>query len=156
MTIQKYDYVNGTDIKNLTQGVAVTLDEVKAEIDRIMDVFDVEFCPAEDLPIIGALFGFEIDTTEDPEYQRKLLKTAIDVIKNKGTFDSFKIIFKNLGFDITIKPQWTADYYEEVTVNLPYIQLDNLPAMDVGFYDIVVINPDDQYDEVKNLLEYVF
>ena len=100
-----YDYTQNSDIENLNQVTAITLDEAKATIDQMMDVFNVDFAPASTLPIIASLFGFAIDATEDIEYQRKLLKTSIDLIKTKGILTFFKVLLYNLGFDIEIIPQ---------------------------------------------------
>lgn len=156
MATYNFDYEAGTPIENLTQVVSITLDELKAYTDQIMDVFDVDMAQPEHLPIIGALFGFQIDTNEDPEYQRKLLKTSIDLLKTKGTIEAFQIVFSNLGYNVKVHPMWTADVSEEVTVNLPYIQINNLPPNAVGTYDIVVLNPDDQLDTLVAGIEYIF
>ena len=152
MPTKKFDYVNGTDVENFVQGVAITMDEAKAEVDRVMDIFDPDYATIDELPILGSLFGFDIDTKEDPEYQRKLLKTAIDLIKNKGTLSSFNILFHNLGYDMNLVPLWTADYSEEVAINLPYIQISEMPQLTTGTYDIMVVNPDDQYGTDTQIL----
>ena len=134
-----------TDIKALTQVMAVTLDEVKAMVDRLTDSLNIEFAPNEQLPLIAGILGFPYNEQDDPDFTRRQIKSAIDWYKTKGTTDSFKILFHNLGFDVDIIPLWTPDFCQNVPITTPFIFVQQVGlAYTYSQTPVEVTNPDGQ------------
>lgn len=142
-----FNYNTSSDIASITNEVAVTLDEIKAYIDQIFDVLDIDNCPVEHLNIIANLLNYPIDKEDDPTFIRRGLKNSISMYKTKGTEDCIKLLFYNLGFTVDIIPLWTPDIVENTLITPPYIQTSiintNFPYKP-GIYDVSVINPDNQ------------
>jgi len=136
---------NKSDVRAVTQLAAMTLDNVKYFIDTLLDNFDIDRVPDENLDIIHNILGYPQDKEEDPSFLRKNLKYAIDLYKTKGTVDSIKILFYSLGIDVDIIPLWTPDYTEYVEISPPYIKL-TMPAVQylAQSVDVTVVNPDEQ------------
>jgi hypothetical protein len=154
-----FDYDRASDVSILTHEVAITLDTAKAYIDQLLNSFDIDACPVEHLNIIANLLGYPVDKEEDSDFVRRSLRNTINMYKAKGTEDSIKILFYNLGFNVEIFPQWTADFIERVKLSPPYIkvfqQLVPKNAYKPGYNDVMVINPDRQYDTSTDAYQYL-
>lgn len=140
-----FDSETATDLEALNNVIAVSLDDLKAEIDQIVDNFDIDNAKAARLNIIGNLLGYKLGRETDPDFQRRSLKTAIDFYKAKGTPDSIKILFYTLGFDVEVIPLWSADFQEQILIEPPYISIAMISIPDnfqPGYYDVSVLNPD--------------
>jgi phage tail P2-like protein len=161
MAQYKFDYANATDVDALTHEVALTLDEVKAFIDQLLNSFDIEACPVENLNIIANILGFPIDREDDPDFVRRSLRNAIALYKAKGTADSIKVLFYNLGFYVDVVPLWTPDFVEKVRIFPPYIKAtiakipDNGNPYRPGYVDVTVVNPDEQFDTSVGAFQYI-
>ena len=158
MAQYKFDYSSASDADALTHQVAITLDEAKAFIDQLLNNFDVEACPVEHLNIIANILGYPIDREDDPDFVRKSLRSAISLYKTKGTEDAVKVFFYNLGFYVDVVPLWTPDVTENVEIFPPYLKA-YLPTVTgnpykVGYYDVTVINPDNQFDTSTGAYQY--
>lgn len=161
MAIYKYDYANASDVDAITHEVAITLDEAKAFIDQLLLNFDVESCPVENLNIVANILGYPVDREDDPDFVRRSLKNAISLYKAKGTADSIKVLFYNLGFFVDVVPLWTPDFVEQVRIFPPYIKStiavvppNGNPYLP-GHYDVTVINPDEQFDTSAGAFQYI-
>ena len=156
-----FDYANATDVQKLNQTVAVTLDEIKAWIDQILDNLNVDTCPVEHLNIIANLLGYPVNKEDDPDFVRRSLKSAISLYKSKGTEEAIKVIFYNLGFNVEVVPLWTPDFIEQVSVSPPYIEarVPTIPIggipYDVGYCDVTVMNPDEQTSTASGMYQFV-
>lgn len=77
----------GTEGERFLSLFDAELDELKEEIDDIVNLVDVDNCPVELLPYLGALVG--LDTSElygvPTEDYREQVKWAVRVWKNKGS-----------------------------------------------------------------------
>jgi phage tail P2-like protein len=151
MANYKFNWDTTTDIQKITQTVAVSLDELKAWIDQILDNLSIDSCPIEHLNIIANLLGYPANKEDDPDFIRRSLRNAINLYKSKGTEESIKVIFYNLGFNVDIVPLWTADFVEKVQIFPPYIAT-KVPVIsktgipyNAGYVDITIMNPDDQF-----------
>ena len=159
MAQYKFDYSKATDVGALTQQVAFTLDECKAYIDQLLNVFDIDTCPTENLNIIANILGYPVNSQDDPDFTRRSLKNAINLYKTKGTEESLKIIFYNLGFYVNVVPLWTPDFIESVAISPPYLQahiptvVGNPPLP--GYYDVTVVNPDGQFNTMIGGYQYI-
>lgn len=150
MPINIYNYNEKTDLENFNRVIAISLDELKAFIDEISDVLSIEFANKEQLAIIASLLHVTLDRNEDEFLQRKQLKTALDIIKTKGTIECFKILMYNFGLDIKIIPLWTADYNRNILISPPYIKIEFLPPLAIAENNVTVYNPDYQYNTKSN------
>lgn len=156
-----FDYETSTDLQKLNQSVAVTLDEVKAWVDQILDNLNVDICPVEHLNIIANLLGYPINKEDDPDFIRRSLRNAINLYKSKGTEESIKVIFYNLGFNVEVVPLWTVDFIEQVQIYPPYIatKVPNIPAGGIpynsGYVEVTVMNPDDQSVTVTDGYQFI-
>lgn len=135
-----------TDLGKLLNGVALTLDEIKAYIDLFIDNIDIERVAPENITIPANLLGYPFSNETEAEFKRKLLRTAIDFYKAKGTDQSVRILFYTLGLNVEVIPLWTPDFSAYVNVNPPYIQAYfNIVGDPTGNYkSVTVINPDEQ------------
>ena len=160
MSTFKFDYENATDVAAIVQQCAITLDEAKAFIDQLLNVFDVESCPVENLNIVANILGYPIGSEDDPDFIRRSLKNAISLYKAKGTADSIKVLFYNLGFYVDVVPLWTPDFVESVEIFPPYIKaiiakINSGNPNKPGYYDVTVLNPDEQSDTSVGAFQYV-
>lgn len=135
-----------TDLNKLISGVALTLDEIKADIDLFIDNIDIEKVAPNNISIPANLLGYPFSTETEVEFKRKLLRTAVDFYKAKGTADSIKILFYTLGLNVEVVPLWTADFVSYVDVIPPYLQVSfELNTEPTGNYkNLSIINPDGQ------------
>lgn len=150
-----FDYENSTDLEKFNNSVAATLDEIKLYIDKLVDTLDIDFCPKDKLYIIANLLGYELNREDDPDFQRRQLKSVIDSYKAKGTSDSIKILFYTLGVNVEVVPLWTPDFKQEVSLVPPYIQIVGTNQNPTGTFDVIVINPDEQLDTETQAYSYV-
>lgn len=160
MAQYKFDFDNASDVDALTHEVAITLDEAKAFIDQLLNVFDIEACPVENLNIIANILGYPVNKEDDPDFTRRSLRNAIALYKAKGTADSIKVLFYNLGFYVDVVSLWTPDFVESVQVFPPYIKatiakITSGNPYRPGFYDVTVINPDSQMDTSIGAFQYI-
>lgn len=134
------------DLRSFIQIMAITMDEMKDYIDSFSEVFDIDRCDAQYLPYIAAILGYDLNRSDSTESQRRQLKTAVAWYKVKGTFESFKILFYALGYQIRLYELWTTDYstfYPELPATYgPYTGLptyfadaDSVPPDDVRLTD---------------------
>jgi phage tail-like protein len=136
-----------TDLKKLVNVAAYTLDELKAYIDQFVDNFDIERVDPKNISIISNLLGYPFSNETEIEFKRRLLRTAIDFYKAKGTADSIKILFYTLGLNVDVVPLWTADFKDFVEITPPYVQAEiTLVEADItgAYKDVTIINPDEQ------------
>jgi phage tail P2-like protein len=155
-----FDYANATDASALTHEVAISLDEAKAFIDQLLNSFDIEACPVENLNIIANILGFPVNKEDDPDFMRRSLRNAIALYKAKGTADSVKVLFYNLGFYVDVVPLWTPDFTESVQIFPPYVKatiskITSGNPYKPGYYDITIINPDNQSDTSVGAFQYL-
>ena len=68
------------------QVVGVPLDELKAAIDGIPGLVNVESCPEKFLPYLGALVGYSYVDGLDSDVQRRDIRETIERYRRKGTF----------------------------------------------------------------------
>lgn len=143
-----YDFnkTASSDITKFLNGVALTLDEIKTDIDLFINNIDIEKVNPNNINIPANLLGYPFSNETEAEFKRKLLKTAIDFYKAKGTSESIRILFYTLGLNVEVVPLWTADITSYVDVTPPYIQAYfELKTNPTGNYkNLSVINPDGQ------------
>ena len=160
MAKYKFDYEHATDVDSLVHEAAITLDDAKAFIDQLLNSFDIEACPVENLNIIANILGYPIDREDDPDFVRRSLRNAISLYKAKGTADSIKVLFYNLGFYIDVVPLWTPDFIETVQVLPPYLKatlakINTGNVNKLGYYDVTVMNPDEQIATSVGAFQYI-
>src|ERR1035437_9313023 len=129
-------------------------------LDQLLNSFDIEACPVENLNIIANILGFPINKDDDPDFMRRSLRNAIALYKAKGTADSVKVLFYNLGFYVDVVPLWTPDFTESVQIFPPYVKatiskITSGNPYKPGYYDITIINPDNQSDTSVGAFQYL-
>ncbi len=150
MPVNIYNHSEKTDLENFNRTIAISLDEIKSFTDEISDILSIEFAKKEHLGVIASLLHVTLDKNEDEFLQRKQLRTALDIIKTKGTIECFRILMYNFGLDIKIIPLWTADYTKDILIEPPYIKIEALPPLLPSTNAITVYNPDYQYNTKAN------
>lgn len=146
-----YNYSNKSDLQNFNRVISVSLDEMKSFIDEISDTLSIDFVKPEHFAIIASLLNVDLNKSEDEYLQRRQLKTALDLIKSKGTIDCFKVLMYNFGLEIEIIPLWTADYVEKVPIYPPTIVFTQ-PELSGGSYKVTVLNPDGQFADYLDFI----
>ena len=77
---------------------AGTLDELKQAIDEFPTIFDVDRCDERFLPLLAKLVGLQADGIRSPEYQRRLIREAIEIYRRKGTIPAIRRDLSALGW----------------------------------------------------------
>lgn len=153
--ISPLDYEKTKDRNAILPTSAIALDEIKAWIDQLLDLNDIDLTKKENLVLISKLLNYPFTKEDDPNIQRRFLKSAIDFYKSKGTLECFKILFYNIGYEVEVIPLWTADITITRTVTIPYIRVIGLINNIPGIYNVQVTNPDGQFDIQINGYTYV-
>lgn len=78
---------------------AATLDELKALIDRLPDIWDVDACDPRFLPLLAAIAGYTFDPTCDPDVQRREIREAIEQYRRKGSIPAIRRSLVNVGWE---------------------------------------------------------
>ena len=82
LTLKRY-------LQSLDKGGIQTL---FSEMLALYDLFDVNKCPKEVLPILGKLFGYNYIDEVDEKTQRKIISNIAELYKRKGTKSVVKFI----------------------------------------------------------------
>ena len=148
--VSPLDYDKTRDNNAIIPTTAIALDEIKTWIDQLLDLTSIDYAKDEHLSVIAKLLGYPFTKEDDPDIQRKFLRSAIPFYKSKGTVECFKILFYNLGYQVEVLPLWTANLVTDQTVLPPYLKISAMSALSQGYYDVHVINPDLQLDIFLN------
>ena len=73
------------DLRTFLSLPAGSLDELKASIDQMPGIFDVDRCDERFLPLLAYLVGHTYEGTDVPENQRRLIREAVEIYRRKGT-----------------------------------------------------------------------
>ena len=93
---------DGGDLRDFLAVFGPTLDWLKARIDGLPALWDLESVPDEFLPHLGALIGYPYNHTRDPDVQRKLIRFRIEFYRRKGTRASLERILEESGVEATV------------------------------------------------------
>jgi phage tail-like protein len=83
------------DLAAFLRVIGPSFDAIKLRIDQLPDFIDPDRCPADYLPYLGSIVGFEPPESMAEGRERKLLKLAIETYRRNGTMPS-------LGFDLRV------------------------------------------------------
>jgi phage tail-like protein len=97
------DKADGSDLSTFLALPAETLDELKASIDRLPGIFDVDHCDERFLPLLAMLVGHSYDGTDAPENQRRLIREAIEIYRRKGTLPAMNRNLSAVGWEGNIE-----------------------------------------------------
>lgn len=100
----------GGDLRNFTQVLAVTMDEVKSLVDQFPDIFNIDRCDPKYFDSIATLLGYPLNRLDSIESQRFQIRNAVEFWRRKGIFEVFRIMFYMLDYQISIAEMWTKDY----------------------------------------------
>lgn len=92
----------------------------KQDIDHMSTLVDPDRIRQDILFKLGAMIGLELDQNEGEDFQRTLVRDAVQYYQVKGTDKSFEIRGKISGFDVDVFRIWNFD-----EVYLPFIPEDN-------------------------------
>jgi len=98
------------DLESYLEVVTFTLDEMDELVTKFVEIFDVEKCEAQYLPLIAKTLGYPLDERDREEDQRQQLRRAVDWYRRKGLHESFRILFYSLGYIANLIELWTEDY----------------------------------------------
>lgn len=73
------------ELKRFLDLFAQKFDAIKEKIDNFPSLVDIDTCPPEFLPYLGALVGYEYDPLLPAESQRETIKRIISIYQRKGT-----------------------------------------------------------------------
>lgn len=133
------------------------------ELLKLCDLWDIEKCPTEILPLIGKLLGYEYIEEIDAEVQRKILANISELYKRKGTkavitfisreFSKFDTNIIDMEYRVfkTFEPKplhpTGVNFVEPKTLGLNFMDEDTCCLYDEdGIYNphTVVVNCDSQ------------
>ncbi|MDF7806205.1 phage tail protein [Pontiellaceae bacterium B12219] len=91
------------DLQTFLSLPAETLDELKASIDRLPGIFDVDRCDERFLPLLAYLVGHTYDGTDAPNNQRRLIRESIEIYRRKGTLPAMDRSLSAIGWEGNIE-----------------------------------------------------
>lgn len=91
------------DLRTFLSLPAEKLDELKAAIDRLPDIFDVDHCGERVLPLLAHLVGHAFDGTDAPATQRRLIRESIAIYRRKGTLPAMTRSLGSIGWEGNIE-----------------------------------------------------
>jgi hypothetical protein len=98
-----------------------SMNERKKVVDDMITLIDPDRVRIDILRSLGAMIGIDPDENEGEEFQRTLVRDAVQYYQVKGTDKSFEIRGKISGFDVEVVKIWNID-----PVWIPYIPSDNV------------------------------
>lgn len=99
-------YRDDGSIRQLIDVLGEGLAGVYRDIDNFAYLVDVDNCPAEMLPHLGAMLGFEFPYDLPEEQQRNFIRSTVSLYRIKGTPTAIKFLASRMiggGFRITIE-----------------------------------------------------
>lgn len=97
----------------------------KQEVDSMIDLVDPDRIRVDILGKLGAMIGQNIDENEGEEFQRTLVRDAVQFYQVKGTEKAFEIRGKISGFDVDVFRIWRVD--ESYLVHIPSANILEFP-----------------------------
>lgn len=89
----KYNYPLKRFLSVLVEG---GFNPVERDIERMYDLLDPDKCPAEFLPLLAAILGFEFPFDMPEDIQRRFIKNAAKLYRIKGTRASLQYLISEL------------------------------------------------------------
>jgi phage tail-like protein len=83
--MQARDAAAGGHLEQLMRVLGTGLTEARDLADNVVDLIDVDTCPAEFLPHLGHLLGFEFPYDLDEAMQRNFIRSIVALYRVKGT-----------------------------------------------------------------------
>lgn len=93
-------------LKNLISVLAEGLSGIREDVENFVQLVDVDNCPAELLPHLGAMLGFEFPYDLPEDQQRNFIRSIVSLYRVKGTPMALKFVASRLiggGFSITVE-----------------------------------------------------
>src|SRR5690606_30021355 len=93
-------------LKNLISVLAEGLVGIRKDVENFVHLVDVDNCPAELLPNLGAMLGFEFPYDLPEDQQRNFIRSIVSLYRVKGTSTALKFAASRLiggGFRITVE-----------------------------------------------------
>lgn len=109
------------ELRHYLLTVQNSINERKKEIDEMSTLVDPDTVRQDILFKLGAMIGLELDENEGEEFQRTLVRDAVQYYQVKGNDLSFEIRGKISGFDVEVVKIWNFD-----ETYLPHIPDENL------------------------------
>jgi phage tail-like protein len=108
-TIYRKEDANRTDLQRFLQVNGVGLDFLKGKTEGYSNLFNLDYAPAELLPEIAKMMGFDYPYDMSEQEQRSLLKVLPTLYKIKGTKSVFNYLAQQIfGFDATASVDWVS------------------------------------------------
>ena len=104
-TMMRYRDKDG-HLKNLISVLAEGLVGIREDVENFVQLVDVDNCPAELLPNLGAMLGFEFPYDLPEDQQRNFIRSIVSLYRVKGTSMALKFVASRLiggGFRITVE-----------------------------------------------------
>lgn len=78
---------------------AKTLDEIKSLIDCLPDIWNLDACDPQFLPLLSAIVGYDFDQTRDPDIQRREIREIVEQYRRKGSVPAIWRSLTNVGWE---------------------------------------------------------
>lgn len=96
------DAKNGYALQKVLQVLGTGLNEIEQYINDLSNVYDIDKCPAQFLPLIAQYYGVEFPYSFDEATQRKFLKVIPKLYENKGTDTAFRYLAREIFGQATV------------------------------------------------------
>jgi len=100
------DEVAGSPLRQLVRVLGFGMQDVRDLADTAVDFIDVDTCPADQLPLLGNLLGFEFPYDLAEDMQRNFVRSIVSMYRIKGTPLALKFVVNRLiagkGFKLDI------------------------------------------------------
>lgn len=107
-------------LEHFLLSVQNSVNKRKQTIDEMSNLVDPDKIRQDILFNLGAMIGIDLDENEGEDFQRTLVRDAVQYYQVKGNDKSFSIRGKISGFDVVVVKIWNFD-----ETYLPFIPVDN-------------------------------
>jgi P2-related tail formation protein len=105
-TMQFRDSQGGAPLADIVRLMGAGVQAAKDAAGHLVDLIDIETCPASYLPQFGALLGFEFPYDLEESLQRNFIRSAVALYRIKGTPSAMQLVVDRLiagkGFSIDV------------------------------------------------------
>lgn len=100
------DETSGGHLKQLLDVLGFGLADIRLDAENMVLTVDVDTCPVEQLPYLGALLGFEFPYDLSEDQQRSFVRNAVALYRVKGTVATMKLVVSRMigrGFQVSVE-----------------------------------------------------
>ena len=129
------------DYQALLALLDIVINTTKFEIDNLLDLYDSDVCPSEELPYLANFIGYIYNYTDTIQENRNIIKNFIAMIRNRGSETGI-----TLAAALSLSGSDNKDFISDLA------HLNIMMHYDTGLIEILYPR---EKTKVRNLLDWV-